>query len=173
MPTTSPSHLEPLHSTKSVDTFTKMGEHRTTHSDSHDITVSKDPHSSIISTVQSQLTSTNQSKEVRPNNLYPNINKSIDSLVETEWRHEKQAGRNLNCLTINAEGLSNNIPYILEISKDLDIILIQEHWLFNCEQFKISQLLTGYLYKATSVDDTNQISSVAGQSVTEARKRTY
>ena len=40
-PTTSPCHHEPLHSTKSVDTFTKMGEHRTTHSDSHDITVSK------------------------------------------------------------------------------------------------------------------------------------
>ena len=79
-----------LHPTVSIDTFTKMGEHRMSQSASQETSVTRDSHSTVVKetsaegrSTQSQQQETNTT-ELHSSNLYSNINKPKDPPTSSE-----------------------------------------------------------------------------------------
>ena len=63
----------------------------------------------------------------------------------------------MRCCTINVEGLTGNLPFILECARVNDILFIQEHWLFNCQKDTLTISLKDWYNTVACTDDLNPI----------------
>ena len=61
--------------------------------------------------------------------------------------------------TINIEGIKSNYAAIMDLLNTCDILVIQEHWLFNFESSYLEDLCKpmGIDYKIRCVDDNDTI----------------
>lgn len=64
----------------------------------------------------------------------------------------------ITIVSFNVEGIRNNNAYLAEVEKDADILLLQEHWLFNCEKALIHEHSQHPRGTVKSVDDQNPLS---------------
>lgn len=72
----------------------------------------------------------------------------------------KDGGDQLNLMTFNVEGLGGNIAYLTEVLEKVDIILLQEHWLFEYEaQKEFQDLLPNWNYSVVSTDTLEHVSN--------------
>jgi hypothetical protein len=56
------------------------------------------------------------------------------------------------------EGLRNNSAYLSQLEEDLDLLLLQEHWMFKCEHPTLTEYTNYEHGKAKSVDEYNPLS---------------
>ena len=64
----------------------------------------------------------------------------------------------LRCMSLNVEGLTGNLPYLLDCAKDYDFLFIQEHWLFSCNRNSISTAFPDYSNSIACTDNENPLS---------------
>ena len=64
----------------------------------------------------------------------------------------------LNILSLNAQGINNNLAYIKSISDTYDLICLQEHWLHGFEKGRIYDLLPGYTNHCICYDEERDVS---------------
>ena len=60
--------------------------------------------------------------------------------------------------TLNVENLKTNIEYVHHLLEVVDILCLQEHWMFRFEEPLLKNLLQGYSYHAKCSDDDDPIS---------------
>ncbi|XP_062617044.1 uncharacterized protein LOC134278766 [Saccostrea cucullata] len=60
--------------------------------------------------------------------------------------------------TLNVQNIKGNSVYINEILKEIDILLIQEHWMFKFEEREIGNILHDHDFYARYVDEDTPIS---------------
>ncbi len=60
--------------------------------------------------------------------------------------------------SFNVKDINANILAVKETLKHVDILAVQEHWLYNFEQQKLQDIDKSFNYAAKSVDDDNMIS---------------
>ena len=65
--------------------------------------------------------------------------------------------RTLRIVTINIENIKTNRKYLEKLAESHDIILIQEHWLYNFEQKEILTYLEDFDFVIKSSDDNDPI----------------
>ena len=61
-------------------------------------------------------------------------------------------------MSLNVEGLTGNLPYLLDCAKDYDFLFIQEHWLFSCNRNSISTAFPDYSNSIACTDNENPLS---------------
>lgn len=64
----------------------------------------------------------------------------------------------LSIASFNVKDVCANILAVQEVLKGVDLLAIQEHWLFNFEQQKLHNIDTKFVAAAKSVDDDNLVS---------------
>ena len=83
---------------------------------------------------------------------------------EEEWHRAKSRYKaksknnpitNLRILSINIQGIHNNIAFLRAICKEYDLILLQEHWLPQCNSQDIKELLNGWNCQTICKDDNS------------------
>ena len=60
--------------------------------------------------------------------------------------------------TLNVENIKTNIEYVHHLLKRVDILCVQEHWLYNFEEPLLKQLIPHVCYHLKCVDDDDPIS---------------
>ena len=63
-------------------------------------------------------------------------------------------------MSLNVEGIANNLPFAIRCSEKCDILLLQEHWLFNCQRDFLAKNFPLFHNTSVSTDDTNPISQI-------------
>jgi len=71
---------------------------------------------------------------------------------------KKQPSPDITLGTLNVQNIKGNSIYVSSILKTIDILAIQEHWLFNFEQDKLSEYFPHHNYTVKSNDDDDPIS---------------
>ena len=69
----------------------------------------------------------------------------------------KETKRKLKIGTLNVQNISANAAFIQDIMKDIDILLIQEHWFFKFEEKEIEKLLPNIDFYARFIDEDSSI----------------
>ena len=59
--------------------------------------------------------------------------------------------------TLNVEKIKTNIKYVYSLIKDLDILCIQEHWLYNFEEPILKTLLPDFCYHIKCRTDMSSV----------------
>jgi len=68
--------------------------------------------------------------------------------------------KDLRILTFNCKNILTCGPFFNDILKNMDICLIQEHWLFNCQLHLLNELHEDLIGIGKSVDDNDPIQPV-------------
>ncbi|CAC5406067.1 unnamed protein product [Mytilus coruscus] len=74
-------------------------------------------------------------------------------------RNTQQSRQRLNIITCNIEGVKGNSAYLSDLSKEQDIICLQEHWLWSFELQKLDEKLTDYKVFGRSHDCNEPITN--------------
>ena len=97
----------------------------------------------------------------RPSNILPaKLTDRMTNLKETK--------RKLKIGTLNVQNIRANAAFIQDIMKDIDILLIQEHWLFKFEENEIEKLLPNidfcarYIVEDSPINHTERINGYGG-----------
>jgi len=69
----------------------------------------------------------------------------------------KETKRKLKIGTLNVQNIRANAAFIQDIMKDIDILLIQEHWLFKFEEKEIEKLLPNIDFYARYIEEDSPI----------------
>ena len=64
----------------------------------------------------------------------------------------------LQVATFNVQNINANVLAVQDVLKNVDILAVQEHWLFNFEQQKLYDIDKNFTFAAKSVDDIDTIS---------------
>ena len=64
----------------------------------------------------------------------------------------------LQVATFNVQNINANVLAVQDVLKNVDILAVQEHWLFNFEQQKLYDIDKNFTFAAKSVDDNDTIS---------------
>ena len=62
--------------------------------------------------------------------------------------------------TLNIKNIETNLAYLHHLLEFVDIVCIQEHWLFNYEVPTVQELFKGYHYHIKCSDDEDPVSPV-------------
>ncbi|VDI08389.1 Hypothetical predicted protein [Mytilus galloprovincialis] len=74
-------------------------------------------------------------------------------------RNTQQSRQRLNIITCNIEGVKGNAAYLSDLSKEQDIICLQEHWLWSFELQKLDEKLADYKIFGRSHDCNEPITN--------------
>ncbi|CAG2201933.1 unnamed protein product [Mytilus edulis] len=74
-------------------------------------------------------------------------------------RNTQQSRQRLNIVTCNIEGVKGNAAYLSDLSKEQDIICLQEHWLWSFELQKLDEKLADYKIFGRSHDCNEPITN--------------
>ena len=64
----------------------------------------------------------------------------------------------LQVATFNVQNINANVLAVQDVLRNVDILAVQEHWLFNFEQQKLYDIDKNFTLAAKSVDDSDTIS---------------
>ncbi|CAG2193477.1 unnamed protein product [Mytilus edulis] len=72
---------------------------------------------------------------------------------------EQGSSKKLNILSFNCKNLKTSGNFIRKMEKEIDIFLIQEHWLFHCELNMLSEIHDNIAGSGKAVDSDDPISA--------------
>ncbi|CAC5406055.1 unnamed protein product [Mytilus coruscus] len=110
-----------------------------------------DNSTNVIAQDPTIICSDGQNKMVRKNNEKLNMYQTWH-----DNRNTQQSSQRLNIITCNIEGVKGNSAYLSDLSKEQDIICLQEHWLWSFELQKLDEKLTDYIKVFGRSHDCNE-----------------
>lgn len=60
-------------------------------------------------------------------------------------------------MTFNCKNIRTCVPFFTDIGNIVDIVLVQEHWLFNCQLYELNEIHDDFIGTGKAVDSCNPL----------------